>query len=508
MSADVVRLGGLVGALGLAALLVAPTRRTRGAGLAAWAVGCGLLALELAPSGHHRAFAAAAVAGVIAAGLAGWLFIRVPWMLPVAVLACAPARIPVSVGATKANLLLPLYLVVAGAAVSLAAEIVVPERFARWRAGKIFEPRGRHAGEPAAPVRPPDRERPVLGAFAWPAALLIGWSGICLLWSPIAGKGLHDGAVYLLFYMLPLGLIAATLARLPWRIGWVKVLYIELAAMAAVFAAIGVEQYLTRTIYWNPKVNVDNAYAPVGWYFRVNSVFYDPSIYGRFLVVAILASLVLVLFERSGKAWIAAALATVTLIGLLPSFSQSSFVALAAGIAVALIVLWRRKAILPLALAAAVLVGLTLGVPQLRHRVIGKAGIHHATDGRAPLVTAGIKIAVHHPVIGVGTGGFIEAYAKETHKAGRASHAAPITVAAETGIPGLAALAWLVGCAFIIPFRGNRGRTPTGRARLAFGLALVAIFVHSLFYNALIEDPLFWAALALSAVAYRETEKG
>ena len=503
MSADVLRLGGVIGALGLSLVLVGPTRRLRGAGLAAWALGCGLLALELAPSGHHRAFAAAAVAGIAAAALAGWLFIRVPWMLPVAVLACAPARIPVSVGATKANLLLPLYLVVAGAAVALGAEIVFPERFARWRAGKIFEPRGRHAGEPVEPAPPPDRERPVLGAFAWPAALLIGWSGLCLCWS----EGRRDGAIYLLFYMLPLGLIAAALARLPWRIGWVKVLYVELAAMALVFAAIGVEQYLTRTIYWNPKVNVDNAYAPVGWYFRVNSVFYDPSIYGRFLVVAILASLVLVLFVRGGQAWIAAGLATVTLIGLLPSFSQSSFVALAAGIAVALIVLWRRKAILPLALAAAVLVGLTFGVPQLRHRVIGKAGIHHATDGRAPLVTTGIKIAAHHPVIGVGTGGFSVAYGKATHKAGRASHAAPITVAAETGIPGLAALIWLVACTFIIPFRGNRGRSPTGRARLVFGLALVAIFVHSLFYNALIEDPLFWAALALSAVAYREAEK-
>ena len=68
--------------------------------------------------------------------------------------------------------------------------------------------------------------------------------------------------------------------------------------MALVFAAIGIEQYLTRNIYWNPKVKVDNAYAPVSWFYRVNSVFYDPSIYGRFLVVAILASLVLVLFER------------------------------------------------------------------------------------------------------------------------------------------------------------------------------------------------------------------
>ena len=98
--------------------------------------------------------------------------------------------------------------------------------------------------------------------------------------------------------MLPLGLIAAALARVPWRLGWVKVLYAQLAAMAVVFALIGIGQYLTRNIYWNPKVKVDNAYAPVGWFYRVNSVFYDPSIYGRFLVVAILASVVLVLFER------------------------------------------------------------------------------------------------------------------------------------------------------------------------------------------------------------------
>ena len=67
-------------------------------------------------------------------------------------------------------------------------------------------------------------------------------------------------------------------------------LYILLAAMALVFGLIGIEQYLTRNIYWNPKVKVDNAFAPVDWFYRVNSVFYDPSIYGRFLVVGILAS--------------------------------------------------------------------------------------------------------------------------------------------------------------------------------------------------------------------------
>ena len=67
-------------------------------------------------------------------------------------------------------------------------------------------------------------------------------------------------------------------------------LYGLLGAMAVVFAAIGVFQWITRDVFWNPKVIVGNAYAP---FYRVNSVFWDPSIYGRFLVIAILASLVL-----------------------------------------------------------------------------------------------------------------------------------------------------------------------------------------------------------------------
>ena len=36
-------------------------------------------------------------------------------------------------------------------------------------------------------------------------------------------------------------------------------------------------------------------------------------------------------------------------------------------------------------------------------------------------------------------------------------------------------------------------------AALAFGLTLLAIFVHSLGYNALFEDPMTWGALGLAA---------
>ena len=100
----------------------------------------------------------------------------------------------------------------------------------------------------------------------------------------------------------------------------------------------------------------------------------------------------------------------------------------------------------------------------------------------------------------------MNAYRHETHKRGRkdaASHDTAITMAAEGGVPGLALFVWLLASVLFVPFRGNRGATRTDRARLVFGLALVAITVHSFFYNALFEDPLFWGALALGAIASR-----
>ena len=479
MIAELARAGGPVAALGLAFLILGRDRTSRIGGLAAWAAGSATLAIWLAPSGHHRAIAAAAVVGVIAAALLAWAFVRVPWLLAVAVLACAPARIPVSVGSTKANLLLPMYLVVAAAAIALAWELYGEER----------------------------RNRE-LGRVAWPVALFVGWSGVTFLWS----IDRSEGAKYLLFFVLPFALLAVSLARLSWRIGWIKGLYAQLAAMAFVFAAIGGWQYLTRNVFWNPKVIVDNAYAPSSWFYRVNSVFYDPSIYGRFLVVGILTSLVLVLYSRGAVAWAALALATGMWIGLVPSFSQSSFVALAVGIVATLIVLWRRRAIVPLAVAAAALVAVTLGVPQVRHRMLGKAGLSHITSGRSNLVSNGVKLALHHPVIGVGAGGFKRGYADLTHIPGKepqaaASHDSAITVAAETGFPGLVLLVWLVITGFVLTFRATRSsQRATRNAQFAFGLALLAIVVHSLFYNALLEDPLFWALLALSVVAAREGE--
>ena len=108
-------------------------------------------------------------------------------------------------------------------------------------------------------------------------------------------------------------------------------------------------------------------------------------------------------------------------------------------------------------------------------------------------------------MLGVGTGGFKRAYADRTGLHGRdpkkaASHSTPVTVAAETGIPGLLLLAWLAFASLAAAFR-CRGRSAAGRAALAAGLTLGAIAVHSLFYNALFEDPMTWGLLGLIALA-------
>jgi putative inorganic carbon (HCO3(-)) transporter len=478
MSNGVAQVAGAIGALGLALLFVAPRRDLRIAGLLAWAVGCAGLTIYLAPHGHLRVLAAAAVFGVIVGVAGAWIVLRIPWLLAVATLLCVPARIPVHVGSTQANLLLPLYAVVAVAAIALAWELF---------------------GE--------DRRVRELGPLAWPLALFIGWEGLSFLWT----NDPRQGAIELLFFVLPFGLLTIALARLVWSRAWVLTLYVQLALMALVFAVIGIVQYETRDIFWNPKVRVDNAYAPSGWFYRVNSVFYDPSIYGRFLVIAILASLVLVLRRRGDPLWaVAAALAIViTWAGLLPSFSQSSFLALLGAVTLCAVLVWRWRSLALVAVAAVALVLAGIASPQIRHRVQGKSSssLSNVTSGRSKLVSKGARIAVDHPLIGVGVGGFRRAYADAVGLKGKepkaaASHTTPITVAAETGFPGLLLFAWLVVTAVALAFR-RLGRDFDGAARLAFGLALSAILVHCIFYNALFEDPTFWGLLALVAVGAR-----
>jgi O-antigen ligase len=472
MTPELARVAGPVGVAGLGALFLAPARTQRLAGLVAWALAALALAVYLKPHGHTAVLAAAAVVGLVLAAAGAVLLLRWPWLLALAALACVPARIPVTVGSTEANLLIPLYAVVAAAAFALAWQLVRGDTRARE-----------------------------LGPMALPLAAFVGWTGLSLAWT----QDLRQGAIELLAFYLPFGLLAICLARLAWRRNWVLLLLGELVLMGLIFAVVGVEQWITRDIFWNPKVLVGNTYAP---FFRVNSLFWDPSIYGRFLVVAMLAALVIALWTRSLRIVLAAAGAiAVMAIGLLFSFSQSSFVALAVGVLVAAAFAWRGRALLLVGVAVVVFVLAAIASPNVLHH---KGGLNRVTSGRSKLVTNGVKLAVHHPVIGVGVGGFKHAYAKQQHLKSKepkaaASHDTPITVAAETGLPGLALLAWLFVAGALLAFR-RVAADWYGQAALVFGLIVVAIGVHSLFYNAFFEDPMVWGAFGLAALAGRQNK--
>jgi O-antigen ligase len=242
----------------------------------------------------------------------------------------------------------------------------------------------------------------------------------------------------------------------------------------------------------------------------VNSLFWDPSIYGRFLVVAILVALTLLLFGPWRRFDVPLVLVIVVLwVGLLFSFSQSSFAALIAGVVVAAALAWRRRAGVLVIAAAAVLI--MVGVPLLQSEDAGASpvaaseqGLNRATRGRFDLVKYGIRIALDHPVAGVGIAGFEKAYRERVdvpRLKSPASHNTPVTVAAETGIVGLALFTWLVVVALGVPLRGAASTPIIAVARLAAGLGLTAIFVHSLFYAAFFEDPLTWGLFALAVLS-------
>jgi putative inorganic carbon (HCO3(-)) transporter len=467
---DLARIGGPVACIGLAVLLTARRRGNRIAGLGYAAFGTALLIASLAPP-KALELGLTIGGGLVLAPALAWVLHREPWLVAFATLGFVPLR----VGLLSHQLLVPLYAVAAGAALLLLWEL----------------------------LRGDERSRE-LGIVAKPLGWFVAWTGISLAWSP----DVHEGAIEVLAFYVPFTILALSIARLQWSRGRVRVLYGELVAMGLAFAAVGFYQYETRDIFQNPKVITGNAYAA---FFRVNSVFWDPSVYGRFLVVALIPTLVVVVRGRSGRAALAGVAGIVVLwLGLLISFSQSSFAALLVGVIGVAAVAWRWRSLVAVIAAAAVLAGIAAGEPRIRHALVHhtSSGLNSATSGRASLVANGIRIAEAHPAIGVGVGGFKSAYAKRIHlkhlkgkePKTAASHDTPVTVAAEEGGIGLLLFAWLL---VALGVQGTRrfDRSFAARVSLSVALALAAILVHSLFYNDFFEDPTTWGLFGMLALA-------
>src|SRR5690606_30145846 len=142
---------------------------------------------------------------------------------------------------------------------------------------------------------------------------------------------------------------------------------------------------------------------------RVNSLFFDPNIYGRFLMVVLLGVLAVLAWGARGVRAIGLAVLLVLFwTGLLVTFSQSSMVGV---LVVALVLLALRFGVARAAIAAgglavcAAIAVFALG-DTLRIDVSNKSSVWNATSGRSALIEGGVDLFAEKPLTGWGSGSF------------------------------------------------------------------------------------------------------
>ncbi len=270
----------------------------------------------------------------------------------------------------------------------------------------------------------------------------------------------------MVFFYVPFALLFALLREVKWTRELLLQCLAVAVVLAVVFAGIGFVEYDRKQLFLNPKVVAADQY---GNYFRVNSLFFDPNIYGRFLALVMIGVTTVVLWSvRRRPVLLGGAVLLWLLAGLVTSFSQSSIAALLLGLAVLAAYRWdvRGTIYVTVALAAIALVAVAVAPASLHLGLTGKGGsASNATSGRTKLVEGGLRLFADRPLQGFGPGSFAQEYRAHEHvtstSATSASHTIPITVAAEQGIVGLALYAALLVSGFAVLFRGA-GRSPRG----------------------------------------------
>ena len=453
-----------------------------------------LLAVELAEGGSlaqlaDRPLAAGALTGLGVAAVAALavLLRSRPELLPPLAVAALPFRVPVEAGSVSANLLVPLYLVIAAGGLAYAYDRLRP------RSGAASE---------RAERRP--------GALQLALVTAVALYALQATYSTDLEQALKN----VVFFYVPFALLLKLLIEVRWTRRVVMACLVVALGLAAIFVAIGFGEFATRRLLWNPKVIQANQLQS---YFRVNSLFFDPNIYGRFLAIVMLALTTVVLWgRRTREPALAAAGLAVLWAGLLLTFSQSSITSLLAGLIVLGGLRWRPRPVAIAAGAAVLAAGVAIAALPglLRLDLESERAIDQATSGRFDLMRGGVEMFAARPLWGFGSGSFAERFREREGgsraRAVSASHTIPITVAAEQGALGLAAYGLVVVSALALLFGGlgrlhGRDPPPELAARAAVAAAFTALTVHTLLYAAFLEDPLSWSLLA-AGIALRARE--
>jgi O-antigen ligase len=425
---------------------------------------------------HRHPLEAVVGAAVVVAALvaAAALIVRRQWLVaPLAVLAL-PFRVPISTGATTAsgtttaNLLVPLYFVVAAGALAWI--------YTALRGSPEPQPSSARAGG---------------GLIDWVPRLLalyIVLYAIQASYSPKFEVALQN----VVFFYVPFAVLLALLRDARWDRRVLRACLGVTVALAVAFSFIGFVEYATKTVILSSKLAIANG---LHTYFTVNSVFLDPDIFGRYLAVVMILLAVALIYDFPQRTQVAVTLVLAVLwAGLVLTLSRSSLAALLVGLAVLAALRWKPGRALVVAVVVIALGALAVAASPKTFGL--NQGINGASSGRGGLVSGGLSLFGDRPVWGYGSGSFVTEYRRHnrlTATSLSASHTIPITVAAEQGLIGeLAYLAFVIS-AILCVVRRTRGDP----VRSAVAAAFIALVFHTLLYADFLEDPTTWVLLGV-----------
>ncbi len=473
------RVGVIAVGLLVAVVLTARTERTRALGMLATAVASPPLLLasiwhspKLAIVHHHPLVAVAlgvlGLAVVVALAVA---FDRRPEALAVLAVATLPFRVTIGTGSGSSNLLVPLYVVVGAGTLAYA-----------FRALR---------GEPALGTT----ERVPGGWLERLLAAFVLLYALQATYSP--GGGLQQALQNMSFFYAPFALLFCVLRRIAWTPRLLRWCLGVIGVLAVAFALVGFLEYATKTTYLSSKVTEQNQ---LYVYFVVNSVFFDPNIFGRFLSLAMVVLAVLLLYDRPGREQLTVAgVLAILWVALVLSFSRASMVALLVGLGVLAANKWRPTRALIVG-AVVVVIG-AAGVAASPKTFGLNQGFNGVSAGRGSVLHGGLDLFADRPLWGFGSGSFQTAYQRHHLSQGTltASHTTPVTIAAEQGLIGELVYVPLVIVAIAGLLRGARDDP----ARAAIAAAFVALVVHTMLYADFLEDPATWALLGVGVALAR-----
>ena len=321
------------------------------------------------------------------------------------------------------------------------------------------------------------------------------------LYSTDFSKGLQN----VCFFLVPFTVAFALLQDVEWDRRLLKWVLIVVGAEAVLFVLVGSVEYVSGSLFWNDQIIRSNEFHT---YFRVNSVFWDPNVYGRYLALVTVLATGALLWTRTRDAfWLLSGLILVLWLGLVPTYSQSSFLALLAGLAMLAAIKWSWRwtlGVVVLGAIGAVLVVLLVGGSGK----ITSDRLNVDLSGRGSLISGGLDLFSERPIQGYGSGSFQAAYREHRENKDApvvVSHTEQVTVAAEQGLLGLLVYLALIAVALWTLGRGLLSNAPAatgpaGRAaRAAVLAAFVALLMHTLAYAGFFEDPITWVLLAVGA---------